>query len=169
LIQRGGDFGRRTEDALLARSSKGRAVVVSLLDWLALLLVAGGAFTGLGLAGMAKIEPWRAAYEQGKATRAMEQREAGFRRGCLVIREASSRVDPKAVVAAVRLPLRPPGAPAGPPAGGEMLAARVAGPGLGAPVRGARSPSLLIGQQPGRVKPVQTAKSGHIPTLEPRG
>jgi hypothetical protein len=106
VVQRGEDFGRTREDVLWARSSRGR-VVASLLDWLVPLLVAGCAFTGLGVVGTAQIEPRRVAYEQGKATRVMAQGEAGFRRGCLVRREARTRVDPKAAVAAIRLPLEP--------------------------------------------------------------
>jgi len=169
LVQRGGDFGRMTEEALLARSAKGRVAARSLRDWIALLLVAGCGFTGLGLAGMARIEPRRAAYERGKAIRAVEQGEAGFRRSWLVRREASSRVDPKAVAAAVRLPLQPLGAPAWAAVEGKMLAGNARGPSLSAAARGARSLSLLIGGQPVRGKPVQTARSGRIPTLQRRG
>jgi hypothetical protein len=108
LVQRGAEFGRIRGAGVPARSSMGRAGV-GLLGWLALLFVVGGAFAGLGLAGIAEMEPRRLAYEQGKATRVVEQVAAGFRRGCLVRREATSRIDPKAVVAAVRLPFDPLG------------------------------------------------------------
>ena len=164
VVERGGAFGRTTEDALLGRSGRARGAMASLRDWLVVLLVVGCAFAGLGLVGMAEIEPRRVGYEQGKATRAVEQGEAGSRRGCLVIREASSRVNPKAVVAAVRLPPQRLGTPAGLPAGGEMLVAKVAGPGLRAAVAAAGASSLRIGGRPDRGRPVQTARSGLMPT-----
>ena len=158
LVERGGNFGRITDDVLLRKRLKGRATAALLLDWLALLLVVSGVFTGLGLVGMAEIEPRRLAYEQGRATRVAEQREASFRRRCLVLREASSRVDSKAVAAAVRLPLQPPGAPAGLPVDWEVSVAQAISPGPAAHAPRARSWSLPVGPQPDIGRPVQTAR-----------
>ncbi|MGO8677285.1 MAG: hypothetical protein ACLQVX_15620 [Limisphaerales bacterium] len=169
LVQRKGDFGRSREEALSGMSSRRRAVARSVRDWMVLLVVGGCAFTGLGLAGMAGIERRRAAYERGKVIWAEERREAGLRRVCLVTREANSRTDRKAVVAAVRWPLQRLEAPAWPAVERDMLAARSTRPGLDAPGFGAGPRFFLIGRQPGPEKPVQTAKSGRIATLEPRG
>jgi hypothetical protein len=169
LVRRAGDFGRATDEALWARSSRASLFAAALVHWIVLLAVVGGLSAGLVLVGVAWIQPKREEYAQGRAARAADLGEAKSRRDCLVLREAGTRADPKAVMTAIRLPPQTLAAPGGQMGDGEVLFAEGASPASRAAAGPAWVPSVTMGQPASRGKVVQAAHAGTVAALGPRG